>query len=635
MVNKKSTILCCLLSVVCYFFFTTIYSKSAVPLVSAQTPLSSWYMAGANAQRTSWVAEQVPATDNGWGDLILHPQWYSPIEGYIPHKVQIIAGNNTIFVSSANGVYAFDAANGTLKWVFPTELPIGQSPTYFETSFNPYPKRLYIPGMDHKLYCVNADPTLSSLPIDAATTQKINNQKCWPNNFEAGAGFETNPLVANVGGKVMIFAGNRDMNEYALVDNGTSYSVAWTYKAQAPILFSSALSKDTSRVYFATLDNATYAINTSNGTLVSGWGQKMQGNGFYSYWPVVYNDPGSGKEYVIFSGSNQYRPGVPPGENGSNTELNAWDLATFGKGLTEGTLVAPRGSDGLLDISKDYTGNNASGLGLNGYLENNPEHHTVFIVDTTTGSEAAFNINGNAKPDFAPFVWFGTQSGNRFPMVISGASGQGSIIYGANAYSYLDGIINRGGLAGWKFGTQYMSTPEKFGYLHAPDEPMYFAGGGNVIYWAMHQNTAAGANDVVKPFSTAEDYRSATWWADGTCSDWPCLHPLIANYDSASNGYNFGGANGNYGRNGDGNPPIPYKSTADNIGRVYFQEGNALIAFGTADKGQITSPVQTAKIVKASNGQPSTTYDQLIQKLADEVKKIVDTNKHLRPGFVN
>src|SRR3990167_9990247 len=79
--------------------------------VSAQTTQTSWYMAGANPQRTSWITEGISGK--------LYPQWYVPIEAKIPSKVQIIAGNNTIFMSSASCVYAFDSATGNLKWVYP------------------------------------------------------------------------------------------------------------------------------------------------------------------------------------------------------------------------------------------------------------------------------------------------------------------------------------------------------------------------------------------------------------------------------------------------------------------------------------------------------------------------------------
>jgi len=44
---------------------------------------SSWPMAGANPERTSWTPEEVRGQ--------LQPVWYKPFEPYISQKVQIIA----------------------------------------------------------------------------------------------------------------------------------------------------------------------------------------------------------------------------------------------------------------------------------------------------------------------------------------------------------------------------------------------------------------------------------------------------------------------------------------------------------------------------------------------------------------
>ncbi|KKT69978.1 MAG: hypothetical protein UW65_C0006G0001, partial [candidate division WWE3 bacterium GW2011_GWB1_44_4] len=120
----------------------------------------AWVMAGANPQRTSWVADQVPTeaqlSSNG-RDGKLYPLWYKPIGPYIPNKVQVVVGNNMVFLSTARGLYAFDADTGADKWVYATELPLGHSPTYHVTNFSAAPKRLYVGGLDHKIHAVNAD----------------------------------------------------------------------------------------------------------------------------------------------------------------------------------------------------------------------------------------------------------------------------------------------------------------------------------------------------------------------------------------------------------------------------------------------------------------------------------------------
>ena len=53
-------------------------------------------------------------------------------------------------------------------------------------------------------------PTSFSLPTDGTTGYKINNRVHWA--FEAEAGFQTNPLVANN----IVYIGNRDGHMYAV-----------------------------------------------------------------------------------------------------------------------------------------------------------------------------------------------------------------------------------------------------------------------------------------------------------------------------------------------------------------------------------------------------------------------------------
>ncbi|RME46120.1 MAG: hypothetical protein D6796_09420, partial [Caldilineae bacterium] len=166
-----------------------------------------WPMAGANPQRTSWTPEEVRGR--------LKPLWYKPFEPYISQKVQIIAANNTLYIATARGLYALDAATGAEKWVYPTTLPLGHSPTVTNGV-------VYVGGFDRKLHA-----------IDAATGAGL-----W--TFEADAGFETNPLV--VGDKV--YMGNRDGYFYAIYAEGSPNAgqLAWKYPTGGPVLFSAAYS---------------------------------------------------------------------------------------------------------------------------------------------------------------------------------------------------------------------------------------------------------------------------------------------------------------------------------------------------------------------------------------------------------
>ena len=57
---------------------------SLLTLTHATT--ADWPMPGANPQRASWCAEEVPGR--------LAPLWYRPLEPYISHKVQVIAAED-------------------------------------------------------------------------------------------------------------------------------------------------------------------------------------------------------------------------------------------------------------------------------------------------------------------------------------------------------------------------------------------------------------------------------------------------------------------------------------------------------------------------------------------------------------
>jgi hypothetical protein len=105
--------------------------------------------------------------------------------------------------------------------------------------------------------------------------------------FTAEGGFYTNPVVAN--GKV--YAGNRDGAFYAV--NVNDGSLAWKFQTCNQILQSPAYQDGV--VYFASNDGYAYALNAQNGDLVWRSAEKLPSMGFYSWWPVIYQN------YVIFT----------------------------------------------------------------------------------------------------------------------------------------------------------------------------------------------------------------------------------------------------------------------------------------------------------------------------------------------
>src|SRR3989344_7086825 len=142
--------------------------------VQAQTS-TDWPMPGYNVQRTSWG----PSGPKG----LLKGEWAKPIEPYISQKVQIVAAENKIFLSTAKGLYAFNASDGNQLWVYATSMPLGHSPTYVNGN-------LYVAGFDRKIHAINA----------------TNGSGLW--TYTAGGGFAVNPLVVNG----VIYAGSRDGN---------------------------------------------------------------------------------------------------------------------------------------------------------------------------------------------------------------------------------------------------------------------------------------------------------------------------------------------------------------------------------------------------------------------------------------
>ncbi len=263
---------------------------------------AEWPTVAANPQRTSWTPEEAYGNFN--------VEWYRPIEAYISQNTQLIAANGLIYVSTARGLYALNAATGATAWRFDTELPLGNSPTVASGI-------LYVGGFDRKIHALNA----------------VNGAHLWEYSG-AGAGFDSNPLV--VDGRVI--AGNRDGYMYAIGAHGTAQQgqLLWRFKTGGPIHLSAAY-KD-GIVYFAANDNYAYAVRADTGAQV--WkSQKLPGDGYHSFWPVIYQDK------VVFSAAVGYRMGADPGTS-SVLDDDGHGYGTFRK--MEITDLFPVEPDGTL-----------------------------------------------------------------------------------------------------------------------------------------------------------------------------------------------------------------------------------------------------------------------------------------------
>jgi outer membrane protein assembly factor BamB len=538
-------------------------------------------MLSANPQRTSWTPEEVRGP--------FDPVWYRSIDPYIDNKVQVIAAEGKIFVSTSKGLYAFDANTGAQLWVYGTELPLGNSPTYFNGI-------LYVGGFDHNIHAINAFD--GSLKYGWTFAQ-------------AGAGYDTNPLVVSdsfTNNQPVVFAGNRDGYFYAL--DGNTGALKWKFQTGGSITYSAAYKNGA--IYFASNDSYAYALNT-NGSQI--WkSAKFPGVGFDMYWPVIYTEPTSGKDYVIFSGSIKGGSGwicdtsiTPLGcdEHSQNFEMYSGSTGLCGPTGNEPYAWVSGSTTIRCDVIYNYFNNNPKWNGQP------PWWRFVFILDRNTG------VEHTPYPPFNSSSSDGGSQGYKHPPVVGGDG----VLY--NAIGYIAGG-NGGaaqGIAGWKFGTPYISRvidEMASGTDGASDEPRTITAGGNLIYYGEGVNHEAfGAIEISKPLG------SNAYWKFN-----PPGYPGVgAKYTSLDLAGKFGGDNGVYSYF-DGilnQSPIPYR------GMIYFINGNTLFAMNSA--GSATAPLPLAAAPSSVTPSTISTTKAAVQQILNaEIQKMVNAGP-LRPGF--
>ncbi|MGZ9165446.1 MAG: outer membrane protein assembly factor BamB family protein, partial [Anaerolineales bacterium] len=536
---------------------TTTAQISAVNVPSANDnpqpqPSTDWYMAGANPQRTSWVSTEVK------GDL--KPLWYTPIEPYINPRVQVIATGGKLFISTAKGLYAYNPDTGSQLWVYPTKFPIAASPTVTGST-------AFIGVFDRRIHAINTADGKSRWISD-----------------QAGAGFDTSPLVVNN----RVIAGNRDGYLYAF--NINTGKLLWRYKTDGPILFSAAYYDG--KIYLASSDMHAYALNES-GRLV--WkSAALPGSGFNSWWPVVYQAPGTdrSKDRIIISGGWNYREDMSPEYNRKFTEMETADA---------------------FPLFKQIEGASISFNEIINYYKSKPYRKTTIVLDAQTGEER----------EIAPFLYAGTTNGSRFPAMV-GSEGR---IYQQAVHEYHKWIPGAS-LLSWKPGETSYITSDDVGYSYPADEPMYLALGGRLAYFGICCDRYAMA------FDTTDHSSAWGYWGYDLDSRFPgySLYYQRPNCPDDCYGVNnisthFGTRNGVYGVHGEGNPPIPYD------GKVFLHRGNTLLAFGPSAASAVKNP--KSMIVEAT-GDPVQIQGAtgLKSMLAIEVNKMLDAG-HLRKPYVN
>ena len=557
-----------------------------------------WPMAGANPQRTSWTPETL--TGN------IRTVWVKPIEPYVSQHVQVVGAAGKVYVSTAKGLYAFNADTGAVAWVYPTKLPLGHSPTY-DLGY------LYLGGMDRKLHKVSAS----------------DGRGVW--TFTAEGGFSTNPVVA----KGKVYAGNRDGAIYAV--NTGDGSLAWKFQTGNQILQSPAYLDGV--LYFASNDGYAYALDAQNGTLVWRSADKLPSMGFYSWWPVIYQN------YVIFTrasfGSGQdgeendylFCPEpVPPATRPALCTIsNSWSPGELG--FEPGNWVS---GTATMDVNI-----NPHGITFADYFERFPHYRNAIFFDRASGQEVAFDIDNDGITDAAPVTWAG-DGGTPSPPVVSGFD---DVLYFRTLTRGAGGFGSKT-ITGWKVGTSILSLPYsnmagQSGFWPG-DEPVGMSAAGNKLYWNLCCDRFVGAVDISQPnvdfFSNMDDihrqwrYISSpglpffSWPTNIGVPNFYFQEAVKFFWDPVPNS-NPPGLPAVFWNENDKVGPSIYR------GKLYAILGNALVAFAPGGAGK-DAPILSTALTQMRGIDPlPMSEDYLRTRLEQEVQEIVNAG-HLKPSFI-
>lgn len=530
---------------------------------------NAWPMTAGNPQRTSWVPENIP--------LNLKTKWVKPIEPYVSARTQVIAAENKLFLSTTRGLYAFDAESGSQSWVFPTELPLGDAPTYANGV-------LYVGGFDKNVYAINA----------------ANGQQVW--KFTGNAGFSTNPLVVNN----VVYIGSRGGVMYGL--NAANGQQVFAHTTGSQILQAAAYNNN--KIYFATLEGFAYALNAADGGLV--WkSSRLPGMGMHGWWPVIYQNA------VIFTRTRF--------ESGLRNVENTWLFSNTTAGNLPGNLLPNNQwitNQPTIDVKTNPYGNS-----ILDYIEQNYTRRTAFFLNEATGAELTFNLDGDDKVDGIPMLWTGG-SGQLHPPIVSGYDNK---LY-FRTVNYGSGAIPGALASGWEYQTSKISYPFSSAPGASPDWPSDeqtgLSAAGSKLYYSLCCDRNAGAADLAISNSTFPEYNASRQQRYISGSANPPAASLPAGYHAEATKFYW---------KPDG--PAVYASHSDNVGpsiyngKLYIVRSNAIIAF-SADGAGSGAPVLGKAATQSAPSQPATiSLADLKSRLEQEVGKIIAAG-HLKPSFV-
>lgn len=534
---------------------------------------ADWPMAGANPQRTGWVSDTTP--------LVIDALWAKPLVPYVPQEVQPIAADSKIFVSTAKGLYAFHADTGDQLWVYPTELPLGHSPTYASGI-------LYVGGFDRRIHAVNATTGAGVWISDSADGP-----------------FENNPVVAGT----RVFAGNKDGYFYAF--SLSTGALSWRYKTEAPIRHSPAYNAGV--LYFGSMDNRAYAL-TEAGALV--WQSAvLPGMGWVNGWPVIYQDK------VIFTRATLERG-----------QINDHRDAVFGgaagpTGVVPGVTGTEPGDWVAGTPTMNVATNPIDTVSIPDYLEQHPTRRNMFVLNQSNGAEVAYDLDSDSVTDGPPFLYTWEDAGNMHPPMISGFDGA----FYSRAPNMANGNFPSSTVVGWKVGTPHVafvvSKMSGQSFAWPADEPTGISGGGSKLYWNLCCDRFLGAADLSIANTTWPSSSGTRQQRYNDLDTQACIQSgYPAGYDVEKQKFLWSDVCAFFWSHGTQVGPTIYNN------RLYVLRSNALVAFDATGAGDAAPTLASAATVAASSVTAPVSSTTLQARLVTELQKMLDA-EGLRSGL--
>ncbi len=551
----------------------------------------------------------IPAAD--WPQLQRDPQHtgYSPQQVNPPYRyywrwnevpfanrTQPVVADNRLFIGSLNGrMYALnatqDAGGGppTILWSRDVGAPIRDTAAVYSNT-------VYFGAYNGRVYALNA----------------ANGALVW--SFLTGGGIAAAPVVDNG----VVYIGSTDGVFYAL--DAATGALRWTSNAGAPILTSAALSADGQTVFFGAENLYAYALRTSDGTLR--WRTRLQGQSLAERWPVVV---------------------------GNTVIYRSQPLRNFHFLLHEGDDVM----DGAGPVNPDWAADWAAVRPrIVTHLTNNPDRQTFFALDASTGVlrgvAPVLYTYGNGDAPAPPVVKDGTVYlvyRARHGIQTDGGSGHVTTKYDAELGRMDPATLDIVGL----------TATQSFNYQmrYTSDEPAMLSIGGNLLFvdnWerlgALNLQTGA-----LVAIANVANYWPACPPPDGQCparegpmpffTTWPFPGPQVGEGHVhrplvvASGRLFWRVVEGGLAAIGPATAgaqdliaPLP----PDPLPLPYEGRGRGLQGVG---EGSIAATPPLSTYVWSEPVRPvSTAPADLVQRLNDEARRIVDANDHLLPYFL-